>query len=486
MATQKQPKTVLVADDSSVIRTLMLHLLKKLGYRTLTAENGTSCIGTLEQEPVDVLLLDLNMPEKDGMEVLSWIREQAMTLPVIIITALEDVSQAVQCMKMGAYEYLTKPVENERLEIILRNALSESCLKEKVAVLEKELIAKDLFREIRGNSPALRRSIDQAMQVMETDMNVLLNGESGTGKELFAKAIHQGSRRKGGPFVTINCAAISSELAESLLFGHTKGAFTGATADHAGYFEQADGGTIFLDEIGDMSLDIQAKVLRALQEKKIRRVGEKKERAIDFRLVSATHRDFSQSITDKSFRADLYYRLEEYPLYIPPLRERQEDIIPLAEHFLQEFCKANGLDTPVIAPEALLSLQSHPWPGNVRELQNIIRRAVLTAGEGRIASFMPQGSQQQSTPQPSSLPISVPAETTPTSAPVKPGRGNENQAILKDIELQAIVDTYRECGGNQSRTAELLGISRSTLIRKMKRHGLTRSVSIAPADNKSD
>ena len=469
MPTQKKQHTVLVADDSSVIRTLMVHLLKKLGYIPLTAENGTECITALTEGNVDVLLLDLNMPGKSGMEVLEWISREKLSLPVIIITALEEVTQAVQCMKMGAYEYLTKPVENDRLEIILRNALAESNLKEKVAVLEKELIAKDLFGEIRGESPALRRSIDQAMQVMETDMNVLLNGESGTGKELFARAIHQGSRRREGPFVTINCAAISSDLAESLLFGHSKGAFTGATSDHAGYFEQADGGTIFLDEIGDMSLDIQAKVLRALQEKKIRRVGEKKERAVDFRLVSATHRDFSQAITNGTFRADLYYRLEEYPLYIPPLRERREDIVPLAEHFLREFCKANGLESPSIAPEALLSLEQHPWPGNIRELQNIIRRAVLTAENGRITAFALLSAQQPSPARPS-----APEPPRPDA----PAATRDGQAMLREIELQAIVDTYRQCSGNQSRTAERLGISRSTLIRKMKRYGLTKSVSI--------
>lgn len=468
-------KTVLIADDSSVIRTLTVHLLKKLGYKALSAENGESCIKSLEQHPVDLLMLDLNMPIKSGQEVLEWVKDNGFDIPVIIVTALEDISQAVQCMKMGAYEYLTKPVENDRLETILRNALAESGLKEKVAALEKELIAKDIFYEVRGRSPALRNSVEQAMQVMETDMNVLINGESGTGKELFAKAIHNGSKRKGGPFVIINCAAISNELADSLLFGHCKGSFTGANTDHAGYFEQADGGTIFLDEIGDMNIDIQAKILRTLQEKKIRRVGEKKERSVDFRLVSATHKDFSEAITGSSFRADLYYRLEEYPLIIPPLRERREDIAMLAEHFLNEFCKANEIAVPCIEANALHSLEQHSWPGNVRELQNVIRRAVITLEGDEIKSFAigkPASREVENS-------LKATAAQAAASCPIVSEKETDDERpMLRDIELQAIVEAYRKCSGNQSRTATLLGISRSTLIRKMKRYGLSKSIAI--------
>ncbi|QEQ56909.1 sigma-54-dependent transcriptional regulator [Chlorobium phaeovibrioides] len=468
-------KTVLIADDSSVIRTLTVHLLKKLGYTALSAENGESCITSLEQHPVDLLMLDLNMPVKNGQEVLQWVKERGLDIPVIIVTALEDINQAVQCMKMGAYEYLTKPVENDRLETILRNALAESGLKEKVVALEKELMAKDIFWEVRGRSPALRQAVEEAMQVMGTDMNVLINGESGTGKELFAKAIHNGSRRKEGPFVIINCAAISNELADSLLFGHCKGSFTGAATDHAGYFEQADGGTIFLDEIGDMDIDIQAKILRALQEKKVRRVGEKKERSVDFRLISATHRDFSEAITGSTFRADLYYRLEEYPLFVPPLRERSEDIAILAEHFLKEFCKANDIAIPGIDASAMSLLEQHSWPGNIRELQNVIRRAVITLEGDEIKSFAigKPASREEET----RLKAAAVEAVQPEGEDVGKGKSDE-RPMLRDIELQAIVEAYRKCSGNQSRTATLLGISRSTLIRKMKRYGLTKSIAI--------
>ncbi|NTW83835.1 MAG: sigma-54-dependent Fis family transcriptional regulator, partial [Chlorobiaceae bacterium] len=250
--------TVLVADDSSVIRTLISHLLKRLGYNVLTVENGEQCIESIEQNQIDVVLLDLNMPVKSGLEVLAYLQEKSFVFPVIIITAMEDISQAVKCIKLGAYEYLTKPVDKQRLEILLRNALAESGLKQKINELKKELKQKDIFNFIVGASPAVKQCVEQAMQVMETDMNVLINGESGTGKELFAQAIHNGSKRKQGPFVTINCAAISNDLADSLLFGHLKGSFTGANSDHIGFFEQADHGTIFLDEIGDMNIDIQA------------------------------------------------------------------------------------------------------------------------------------------------------------------------------------------------------------------------------------
>ncbi|NTV16981.1 MAG: sigma-54-dependent Fis family transcriptional regulator [Chlorobiaceae bacterium] len=471
-------KNVLVADDSSVIRTIIGHVLKRLDYNVLTAENGEQCIASIEQNQVDVLLLDLSMPLKSGLDVLSWMQENAVALPTIIITAMEDISQAVQCIKMGAYEYLTKPVDKQRLEILLRNALAESGLKQQINELKKELKQKDIFHFIHGNSPVVKQCVDQAMQVMETDMNVLINGESGTGKELFAQAIHNGSKRKEGPFVTINCAAISNDLAESLLFGHVKGSFTGASSDHIGYFEQADHGTIFLDEIGDMNIDIQAKVLRVLQEKKIRRIGEKKERPVDFRLISATHRDFSEAIATNLFRADLYYRLEEYPLYIPPLRERNGDIILLAQYFLKEFCKANNIEPPEISAEAKSTLLSSRWPGNIRELQNVIRRAVINRRGDTIDSFnLPPGSGHVHVAplemNGSSLPAERNLEERRTDIAVK---AKEGQPILRDIELQAILNAYNECGGNQTKAAGLLGISRSTLIRKMKQYELTKKI----------
>ncbi len=314
---------VLIADDDSSSRKLLGHFISKMGYETLFAEDGEQCIELIAEQPVDLLLLDINMPKKDGFDVMRYLTERNIGIPVIMVTASNEIPLAVRCIKLGAYEYLTKPIDAERLRLVVRNA-------NEVQQLKKELRTKEVFRHVIGKSNALRHSMDMAKKVMQTDINVLILGESGTGKELFAQAIHEGSRRKNGPFVSINCAAISSELADSLLFGHKKGAFTGANSDHAGFFEQADGGTIFLDEIGDMNTDIQAKVLRVLQEKMIRRVGEKTERAVDFRVVSATNRDFAMAIRDNAFREDLYYRLEGFPIDIPPLRERKGDIPLLA------------------------------------------------------------------------------------------------------------------------------------------------------------
>ena len=490
MSTKKEKQNVLIADDSAVMRTLISHVITKLGYNALTANDGDACIHSLNSEKVDLLLLDLNMPGKNGMEVLSYLQANDMALPVIMITASDDISQAVQCIKMGAYEYLTKPVKNDRLEITVSNALSESNLKKKVQLLEKELKQQNIFRRIFGESPSLKQCIEQAMQVMETEVNVLVIGESGTGKELFAQAIHSGSKRKNGPFVTINCAAISNELADSLLFGHVKGSFTGANSDHTGFFEQADGGTILLDEIGDMNLDIQAKVLRVLQERKIRRVGEKKERNVDFRLISATHKDFSDAIKNETFRADLYYRLEEYPLFIPPLRERREDIPLLAKHFLESFCTANNIEPLSFTDSVLEKLTAYDWPGNIRELQNIVRRAAINRSGDKIDSvpllFQSNLQGKKASPVPS---VTAPFEkavsepqiqSEPATSPpdaVSPAEGKE--MLLKNAELQAIIKAYELTGGNQTKTAEILGISRSSLYRKLKKFGIEKNLSFS-------
>ncbi len=490
MNTKSEKPNVLIADDSAVMRTLISHVISKLGYNALTVNDGDACIHSLNSEKVDLLLLDLNMPGKDGMEVLSYLQASDMALPVIMITASDDISQAVQCIKMGAYEYLTKPVKNDRLEITVSNALSESSLKKKVQLLEKELKQQNIFRRIYGESTSLKKCIEQAMQVMETEVNVLVVGESGTGKELFAQAIHSGSRRKNGPFVTINCAAISNELADSLLFGHVKGSFTGANSDHTGFFEQADGGTIFLDEIGDMNLDIQAKVLRVLQERKIRRVGEKKERNVDFRLISATHKDFTGAIKNETFRADLYYRLEEYPLFIPPLRERREDVPMLANHFLESFCTANNIEPLTFSTSVLEKLTEYDWPGNIRELQNIVRRAAINRSGDEITSvpLLSQTVTQEETASPPTpvgeygkTPPPEPEEQRESSAPASfsgaPGQGKE--FMLKKAELQTIMKAYELTGGNQTKTAEILGISRSSLYRKLKKYGIEKNLSLS-------
>lgn len=463
-------RLILVADDDLSQRKLLGHFIGKMGFDVLFAKDGEECINMVNNHPVDLLLLDINMPKKDGFEVMSHLTERNLRLPVIMVTASNDIPLAVRCIKMGAYEYLTKPLDIERLNIVLRNAIDETKLRRKVRELEQELKTKELFQHIIGRSDAIKKSMEQAMQVMETDLNVLILGESGTGKELFAQAIHDGSKRNNGPFVSINCAAISNELADSLLFGHKKGSFTGANSDHTGFFEQADGGTIFLDEIGDMNSEIQAKVLRVLQEKKIRRVGEKTERAVDFRVVSATNQNFSKAISNNIFREDLYYRLEEFPIHIPPLRERKEDIPMLARHFLEQFCNANNLGPMNMSNTAMSDLAGYHWPGNVRELKNAVQRAAVTSRGNNIERIV------------SSLQHSPAADSHPDmeqSQSISPQefRSTENTdrsatVTMDELERAAIQKAFSTSGSNATRAAESLGISRATFYRKLKKYGI--------------
>jgi len=469
-ADDKSSRRVLIADDDVSSRKLLGHFITKMGYAVLFAEDGDACIRLMNDEQIDVLLLDINMPKKDGFDVMSYLAEHNIRLPVIMVTASNEIPLAVRCIKMGAYEYLTKPLDIDQLKIVFRNAISEHALHHEVQLLKKELKTKELFHHIIGRSTTVKKSMEQAMQVMEIDLNVLILGESGTGKELFAQAIHQGSKRKNGPFVSINCAAISNDLADSLLFGHKKGAFTGANGDHVGFFEQADGGTIFLDEIGDMNSDIQAKVLRVLQERKIRRVGEKTERAVDFRVISATNHDFSKAIRDNAFREDLYYRLEEFPINIPPLRERKEDIPLLARHFLDEFCSANNLGPMQISDTALSNLSAWHWPGNVRELKNAVQRAAVTCRGSVIEKLV-------SSLQPSPAAQTAPEQTHAGSPaePVIQNTGsieNGNTVTIDELERTAVQKAFSSSGRNAAKAAETLGISRATFYRKLKKYGI--------------
>lgn len=462
-------KLVLIADDDSSSRKLLGHFIAKMGHSVMFAEDGVSCIESINEHPIDILLLDINMPKKDGFDVISHLSERNLKIPVIMVTASNEIALAVKCIKMGAYEYLTKPLDIERLRIVFRNAIKETVLQNEVQELKKELRTKEVFRYIIGKSGTIKRAMEQAMQVMETDLNVLLLGESGTGKELFAQAIHQGSRRKNGPFVSINCAAISSELADSLLFGHKKGAFTGANSDHIGFFEQAHGGTIFLDEIGDMNSEIQAKVLRVLQERKIRRVGEKTEKSVDFRVISATNHDFAQAINNNTFREDLYYRLEEFPIGIPPLRERKEDIRMLARHFLEQFCNANNLSPMQISENTLSNLGDYHWPGNVRELKNAVQRAAVTSRgqviEKLVSSLQTTRHREQSTasaPQPK-----------PDKQPADPQTAPRSTFTMDELEKSAVQNAFANAHGNATKAAESLGISRATFYRKLKKYGIS-------------
>ena len=462
-------KVVLVSDDDNTSRQIISHYVQKLGYTAVTAEDGDECIRRISEQPVDFILLDINMPKKNGFEVMLYLKAHKIDTPVIMVTASNDIPDAVKCIKLGALEYLTKPLNFERLEIAMRNALAESSLKKEVEVMQKGLVNKELFHGIIGKSNAIKQTLEEVRLVMDTELNVLIIGESGTGKELFAQAIHKGSKRKNGPFVSVNCAAISSNLADSILFGHIKGSFTGADKDHFGFFEQADQGTLFLDEIGDMDSEIQAKILRVLQERKIRRVGEKKERNIDIRIISATNRDFAEAIKNNAFREDLYYRLEEFLLFIPPLRKRREDITVLAQYFLDEFSRTNHIEPLQFNPEALKILENYQWPGNIRELRNAVQRSAVTRKGNVIdtlqTAFIPGSKSISSTEN--KLPDSNQHTTIPQES-----NGNHSSYSLEDNERDAIIKAYEASNGNLTKTARMLGIGRATLYRKLDKFGL--------------
>lgn len=448
---------ILIADDEPSILKLHTHMVQELGYIPIVATNGNDALNKITPE-IKAVLLDIKMPEKDGIEVLEHAHQEFPQLPIIMVSALHDLEIAVQAIKMGAFDYLTKPLDFDRLSTVLRNALDLSNLKEEVTDLQDKLRQSELFTDIVGESEKVNEVFELVNRVLETDINVMIIGESGTGKELVANALHQGSKRREGPFVAVNCSAITKELAESLLFGHKKGSFTGANEDRAGYFEQANEGTIFLDEIGDMNPEIQAKVLRILEEKKVRRIGEKEERIIDFRVISATNRDLTKAASENKFRRDLYYRLEEYPIFLPPLRERKDDLPLLAQHFLIEFCQSNKIQPKKFSKNAIKMMVQYSWPGNIRELKNIVRRTAIRTNTD-IIDQIDLGRLDNATQ----------TELDQENKNVSKEEGTFTP--LEEIEKQAIEKAYFHSDQNAAEAAKLLGISRATMYRKLKQFG---------------
>lgn len=450
---------ILIADDHPNILKLLSYNIEIMGYEAVTVNNGEECLQKLKEDGFHAVLLDIDMPKKDGMQTLKEILKEYPYLPVIMITASHDVPTAVKAIKSGAYEYITKPVDFERLEVVLKNALDIYSLRDEIMHLQGQLRTSELFTNIIGQSEQLRRVFQLAGRMLHTDVNVIIIGESGSGKELLAKAIHNGSNRRKGPFVPVNSSAITRELADSLLFGHKKGSFTGANEDRMGYFEQADGGTIFLDEIGDMDIDLQARILRILEEKKVRRVGEKEERKIDFRVIAATNRDLSDFIAQKKFRKDLYFRLEEYPIYLPPLRKRKGDIPLLAKHFLKEFCETNQLEPIRFNPEVIEILKNHPWPGNIRELRNVVRRAALQSADGMIKNVTFSN-------------IDFKIQDVKQTLNIETSGKMEDIVPFEQVERQAIEQAFNAADHNAVEAARILGISRATIYRKLKQFGI--------------
>jgi two-component system nitrogen regulation response regulator NtrX len=461
-------ETVLVVDDEAGVRASLAAILGDEGYVVEAVGSGEEALAALESRRHDVVLLDVWLPGADGLEVLRRIRETDAELPVVVISGHGTIETAVKAVRLGAQDFVEKPLSLEKTLVAVRNALQRRRLESEVRVLKQQL---DERYVMVGESPGLRRLRAEIAQAAPTNGRALVFGENGTGKELVARAIHALSRRASGPFVEVNCAAIPEELIESELFGHAKGAFTGALAARKGKFELADGGTLFLDEIADMSLKTQAKVLRALQEQRIEPVGGAGSVDVDVRVIAATNKDLDEEIRRGRFRDDLYFRLNVIPFHVPPLRERPEDVPLLARHFMEALSAEYGRRPRAIAADVLAALSRLPWPGNVRELRNIIERLVI----------MTPGDTIEMRHLPASLLEGLPAEAAgaPDLAPAEPGTLAEAR---EDFERRFILAKYRECGGNMSRTAEALGVERSNLYRKMKGYGLLPSRREPPGD----
>jgi len=449
---------VWIVDDDAAIRQLLSFLVSEDGYQVECFVSGTEVLAASSEAP-NAVLLDLMMPEVDGVEVLKELRRRHPSLPVIILTAVDEISRAVEVTKLGAYDYLTKPVDRDRLLTTLRRAVSHHDLERQVDRLRGELGERYGLSRIVGSSASMRRVYDQIEKVLESDITVFISGESGTGKELVAKAIHYGSLRSDGPFVDVNCAAIPEGLQESELFGHEKGAFTGAHATHPGKFEQAAGGSILLDEVGEMSPSAQARLLRVLQERCLQRVGGTKTIELDVRVISASNRDLEQLVTDGRFRQDLYYRLVVFPITLPPLRDRRDDVPALVEHFLAKYAADAGRRISRVEPAALELLMGHDWPGNVRELENVIHRSLLVASGSEL--------RLDDLPRELRLPSGQPARVATA--------GSGEPRSLEELEREAIQDAIDHFGGNLSDAARQLGIGRSTLYRKIEQYGLRTS-----------
>ncbi len=446
---------ILIVDDEESICRSLSGILEDEGFATSSAENGEVALDRLEKADLpDLVLLDIAMPGRDGIEVLEAIRERGQRLPVIMMSGHGTIETAVKATRLGAYDFIEKPLSFDKLLLTIQHALEQDRLRKENLALRGEAIR---AREILGNSEPVRRLKAQIDQAAPTNGWVLITGENGTGKELVARQLHVRSKRAEGPFIDVNCAAIPEELIESELFGHERGAFTGAIAQKRGRFELAHQGTLFLDEIADMSLMTQAKILRILQERKFERVGGTASIEVDVRVIAATNKDLVKEIEGGRFREDLYYRLNVIPFQVPPLRERREDIPELVEAFAREFCADSGVRPKEITPEAIERLQAQPWPGNVRELRNLLERLVLMTPGPRIEA--------------EDVPSQGPSAAAGTSAFHADLTGTLEDA-RRNFERTFLTARLKEHGGNISRTADAIGLARETLSRKIRALGI--------------
>ena len=456
-----KPAKILVVDDELNMRLVLKAMLKKEGYEVVTAADGEEALRILKEEKIAVVATDLKMPRLDGMGLLDRIMQDDPSLPVIILTAYGTVANAVDALKKGAFDYLTKPFEQDELKTVILKAIKTRQLG------DHDLSAPpgDVERyRIIGSSSRMAEIHEIIRKVSPTTTTVLITGETGTGKELVARAIHRHSSRSEQPFIKINCAAIAENLVESELFGYEKGAFTGAVTTKPGRFELAHRGTLFLDEVGEIPRDMQAKLLQAIQDQNFERVGGLKNISVDVRLIAATNRNLTQEVKEGKFREDLFYRLNVFPIHIPPLRERTEDILPLTDHFIEKFNRKLKTQVEGLSPEVRDCLIAYPWPGNIRELEHLVERMVLMA-EGPILTM-------------EILPPEILREARESHAAAPDATETPGRDVLKshmeEMEKQIIARCLEECDGNVTRAAERLGLSRKGLQLKMIKHRLRK------------
>ena len=452
----KEKFSILVVDDDLAHRTMLRTLLASWGYDVLEADDGSVAVEAVRRRPFDLVLMDIRMIRTSGIEALEEIKAFNPAIPVILMTAYASVETAVEALKKGAYDYLTKPLDFDVLRLAIGRAMEHSRLREENRLLKETLRLQFDRGNLIGRSAAMTRLLETVAQVAPSEATVLITGESGTGKEMIAGAIHYNSPRREGPFIKINCAAIPETLLESELFGHEKGSFTGADRRKEGKFRQASGGSLFLDEVSEMSLAMQVKLLRVLQEREITRVGGEEVIRVDVRVIAATNRDLLREIEAGRFRTDLFYRLNVVTLHVPPLRERRDDIPLLAEHFLRGFAEKNRKDVRGFTPQAMDRLLRYDWPGNVRELMNTVERGVVMTR----SPFIDEG---ELTP--------ILLDRQAAGGPASP-TGAAGESSLEALEKATILKTLEQTGGNKSEAARRLGITRRTLHQKLKKYGV--------------
>lgn len=459
---------ILVVEDDKSLRDFLTIVLKKEGYSVTEASEGEEALRSLKKEIYDLVLTDVKMPKAGGLDVLRAVKETSPDTVVLMITAFASTETAVQAMKEGAYDYLTKPFQMDELKLVIQNALEKRRLQADNLWLRSQLKEQATFENIIGKGPAMQKVFEVIRKVADTKSNVLILGESGTGKELIARAIHYNSSRRDKPFVAVNCSALPEPLLESELFGHMKGAFTGAHVNKEGLLEVAHGGTVFLDEIGETPPSIQVKLLRVLEEKEFRRIGGTKNIQVDIRIIAATNKDLERAVAEGQFREDLYYRLDVIPIWLPPLRERIEDIPWLADHFLEQYCRAVGKPPKRITPEAMRLLQTHDWRGNVRELENVIERVVaMAAGETIEASDIASCLERPSVTR-EIVPIDLPPE------------GLDLEAVVEEIERGLLKKALQQAGGVKRKAAELLRLNMRSFRYRLEKYKINRERPASP------